>query len=210
MAGWKKSRSLNPWTLATDLELLESPPSGFIWQVPDEVWALDEMTRKKWFLQFDSSDEFCSIDNRWFRRGDLELPYTNRPGAWKWSVGCEVDDSVVQKYAELEDIDGSNEPRMFGKLACKNPPPPGLAQPPIRNTIRPRDHRPSLFLAANSVHPLAPEQREGMDKELYHEIVSVVIAWTEFCFDGSVAYEFEARENRGSSNNFAIIRTLAL
>jgi hypothetical protein len=74
MAGWKKSRSANPWTLATDLELLESPPSGFIWQVPDEVWALDETYRKKWFRQFDSSYEWCSIDDRWFLRGDLEPP----------------------------------------------------------------------------------------------------------------------------------------
>jgi hypothetical protein len=175
MAGWKKSRSANAWTLATDLELLESPPTGFIWHVPDEVWALDEKSRKQWFLQFESSYDWCSIDDRWFLRGDLELPYTNRPGAWKWGVWCEVDDSVIDKYAELEDVDGSNEPRMFGKLACKIPVYPDSVGLPVEIQFGPPDQRPSFFLPADSTHPLALEQREGIDEHRYHEIVAAVL-----------------------------------
>jgi hypothetical protein len=172
MAGWKKSRSANPWTLATDLELLESPPSEFIWQVPDDVWALDEKSRKSWFLQFDSSYEWCSIDDRWFLRGDLELPYTDRAGAWTWGLWCEVDDSVIDKYVELEDVDGSNEPRMTGKLACKIPLHPDSLGLPVEIQFGLAGKPPKLFVPPDSVHPLMPEQREGMDQELYHEIVA--------------------------------------
>jgi len=175
MAGWKKSRSANPWTLATDLELLESPPTGFTWQVPDEVWALDEKSRKNWFLQFDSSYEWCSIDDRWFLRGDLELPYTDRPGAWKWGVWCEVDDSVIDKYAELEDVDGSNEPRMSGKLACKIPLHPDSLGLPVEIQLVAADRRPELFLPMNSVDLLAMEQRHGIEYERYQEIVAIIL-----------------------------------
>lgn len=175
MAGWKKSRSSNPWTLATDLELLESPPSGFIWQVPDEVWAMDEKSRKNWFLQFESSYEWCSIDDRWFLRGDLELPYTDRPGAWKWSVWCEVDDSVIDKFAELEDVDGSNEPRMFGKLACKIPLHPDSLVLPVEIRFGAAGHHPVLFFSADCFHPLALEHRDGISRERYQQILAASI-----------------------------------
>ena len=175
MAGWKKSRSVNAWTLATDLELLESPPTGFIWQVPDEVWVLDEKSRKKWFLQFDSSYEWCSIDDRWFLRGDLALPYTDRPGAWTWGVWCEVDDSVVDKYAELEDADGSKEPRMFGKLACKIPLHPDSLGLPVEIHFGPAGKPPKLFVSADCVHPLALEHRDGISRERYQQILAAII-----------------------------------
>ncbi len=175
MAGWKKSRSVNAWTLATDLELLESPPTGFIWQVPDEVWALDEKSRKSWFLQFDSSYDWCSIDDRWFLRGDLELPYTDRPGAWTWGVWCEVDDSVIDKYAELEDVDGSNEPRMTGKLACKIPLHPDSLGLPVEIQFGPAGKLPKLFVSAESVHSLALMQRDGINNQLHRKIAVVVI-----------------------------------
>ncbi len=177
MAGWKKSRSVNAWTLAADLELLESPPSGFIWQVPDEVWALDEKSRKSWFLQFDSSYEWCSIDDRWFLRGDLELSYTDRAGAWKWGVWCEVDDSVIDKYVELEDVDGSNEPRMFGKLACKIPLHPDSLGLTVKIQLGLAGQPPKLLLSADLVHLLVLEQRNGIDEERDHEIVAAVTGW---------------------------------
>lgn len=175
MAGRKKSRSANPWTRATDLELLESPPTGFIWQVPDEVWALDEKSRKKRFLQFDPSDECCSIDDRWFLRGDLELPYTDRSGAWKWGVWCQVDQAVIEKSAELEEVDGCNEPRMFGKLACTVPRHPETLGLPIEIQFGSPDQRPKFFLSADSVHLLAIAQREGINEERYHKIVATIL-----------------------------------
>jgi hypothetical protein len=175
MAGWKKSRSANAWTLATDLELLESPPTGFIWHVPDEVWALDEKSRKQWFLQFESSYDWCSIDDRWFLRGDLELPYNARPGVWTWGVWCEVDNSVIDKYAELEDVDGSNEPRMSGKLACKIPLHPDSLGLPIEIQFGSAGKPPKLFVSSDCFHPLAIKHRDGIGQERYQKILAALI-----------------------------------
>ena len=174
MAGWKKSRSANAWTFSAGDPRKEGPPTEFIWQVPDAVWALDEKTRKKWFAQFDLSNDFCTLEDRWFLRGALELPYPDRPGGWRWVLWSEVSQSVIEKYAELEDVDASNEPRMPGKLACTVPLHPDSIGQPVEIQFGPPDLRPSFFLPADSTHPLALEQRNGIDEHRYHEIVAAV------------------------------------
>lgn len=174
MAGWKKSRSANAWTVSPSDPRQENPPTEFIWQVPDAVWALDEKTRKKWFAQFDLSNDFCTIEDRWFLRGALELPYPDRPGGWRWGVWCEVDQLVVEKYAELEDVDGSNEPRMFGKLACKIPLHPDSFGLPVEIQFGSEGEPPKFFVPADSAHLLALLQRAGMDEEQHQKVVAAL------------------------------------
>lgn len=88
-----------------------------------------------------------------------------------WS---EVSQSVIEKFAELEDVDGSNEPRMPGKLACTVPLHPDSIGQPVEIQFGPPDLRPSFFLPADSTHPLALQQRNGIDEHRYHEIVAAV------------------------------------
>jgi hypothetical protein len=121
------------------------------------------------------STEMSYHEGRWFLRGVLEVPYTYGSGSWVWGIWAEVDESVMQKCSQLQDADGSNEPRMSGKLACKISLFPDSVGLPVEIQFGPPDLRPSFFLPADSTHPLALEQRNGIDEARYHEIVTAVL-----------------------------------
>ena len=169
---WKKEKPQSSWVCGVCGQDHQGAPSDFDWQLPDEIWALGPEHRQK---MLEWSTEMSYHEGRWFLRGVLEVPYTYGLGSWVWGIWAEVDESVMQKCSQLQDADGSNEPRMSGKLACKIPHSPDSVGLPVEIQFGPPDLRPSFFLPADSTHPLAREQREGIDEARYHEIVTAVL-----------------------------------
>lgn len=80
----------------------------------------------------------------------------------------------MQKLWALGDADGSGEPREPGSLACSIPLHEETLGLPVEVQFGPGDKRPLIFLAARSNHPLAEEQRTGMDEETYHRVLKAV------------------------------------
>lgn len=169
---WKKEKPQSSWVCRVCGLSHEGAPSDFGWELPDEVWAMGPEHRQK---MLEWSTEMSYHDGRWFLRGVLELPHTYDTGCWGWGVWAEVDESVMKKYSELAQVDGSNEPRMFGKLACKIPLYPDSINLPLEIQFTTPDLRPEFYLPADSLHLLAKEQRNGMDEERYHEIVAAIL-----------------------------------
>ncbi|MFN7455273.1 MAG: DUF2199 domain-containing protein, partial [Pseudobdellovibrionaceae bacterium] len=82
-------------------------PTDYGWQLPDEVWALDEETRQ---AHLDWWTEACCHEGRWFIRGVLYLPFTFSDGRWGWGCWAEVSESTARTLWELKDTDGSHLP----------------------------------------------------------------------------------------------------
>jgi hypothetical protein len=121
------------------------------------------------------STEMSYHEGRWFLRGVLEVPYTYGLGSWVWGIWAEVDESVMQKCSQLQDADGSNEPRMSGKLACKIPLHPDSLGLPIEIQFGSAGKPPKLFVSSDCFHPLAIKHRDGIGQERYQKILAALI-----------------------------------
>ncbi len=92
-------------------------PTDYACQVPDEVFAMSYADR---YLRTRMNASFCTIDeSRFFIRGVLCLPFTDREGDFGWGVWAEVseDDHNTCLAYSAADADGSSLPRFDGKLA---------------------------------------------------------------------------------------------
>lgn len=147
-------------------------PTDYGWQLPDEVWALDEETRQK---HLDWWTEACCHEGRWFIRGVLYVPFSFSDGRWGWGCWAEVPESVARTLWELKDADGSHLPPEPGTLACEIPTYPGAKGLPLRVQFGPGHQRPFFSVPADQDHPLATDQRAGIDVAKYHAIVDAVM-----------------------------------
>jgi hypothetical protein len=168
---WKKEKPQSSWVCGVCGKTHEGAISDYAWKLPDDVWAAGEEHRTQ---MLEWSEDMSFVDRRWFVRGMLEVPYKFGPGRWGWGLWAEVDESVLKRYSEIWELDGSNEPRVSGKIACKISLFPDSVGLPVEIQFGPPDLRPSFFLPADSTHPLALEQRNGIDEQRYHEIVAAV------------------------------------
>ena len=141
------------------------------YMLPDDVWATPEGEREK---HADWSTDLCSMGDRFFLRALLEVPFTGSDDYFGWGVWVEVAGPVFQRYVEIYEKDGSNEPTAVGILANQIPTYEDAYGEMVTITFGSPDARPTLRLNPDSRSSLAVDQREGMDQARYHDILAAI------------------------------------
>lgn len=135
--------------------------------LPDAIWELGYLERYK---RARTNPDFCTLDERrYFVRCVLPINFTDRKGFFGWGLWVEVAKKDHDRV--VRDFDAKKEQKPFkGRLANN------VAQ--YGRTLglevigRPcAGHRPLLYTSELSKHPLAIEQRLGIDTKRHHEIV---------------------------------------
>ncbi len=84
-------------------------------------------------------------------------------------------ESTARTLWELKDADGSHLPPEPGTLACEIPCYPHSKGLPLRVQFGPGHQRPFFYCPEDQKHPLAADQRHGIDEAKYHAIVDTVM-----------------------------------
>jgi hypothetical protein len=148
--------------------LHEGLPTDRGFKLPDDVWAIPEEEREaraKW------STDLCDMDGRYFIRGVLYVPLTERNDEFGWGVWAEVERSVFIRYLEVFESDASNEPPELGFLANAIPGYDDAKNECLSIRFGRSDQRPTFFAQPDSRSSLARDQRLGLDDEGYHAML---------------------------------------
>ncbi len=142
--------------------------------LPDEVWAIPEDQRD---AQARYSDDLCQWGDRFFIRCILPVPLKGEDDYFGWGAWAEVEAEVFERYLDLYDADGREEPPLPAKLANRLAPYPGTTLGTrLLIQFQDPDERPILTLAEGDKSRLAQEQRDGIDAARHHEILGVLDA----------------------------------
>jgi hypothetical protein len=139
--------------------------------LPDEVFALPEAELG---AQVRYDDDLCQWGDRYFIRCILPVPLKDEDDYFGWGVWAEVEADVFQRYLELYEEDGREEPPYPAKLANRLAPYPGTTLGTrLLIQFQTPEERPTLLLLEGDKSRLADEQRNGIDAARHHEIVQV-------------------------------------
>lgn len=139
--------------------------------LPDEVWAIPEDERDG---QARYNDDLCQWGDRHFFRCILPVPLKGTDDSFGWGVWVEVEPEVFERYLELYEEDGRDEPPVPGKLANRLEPYPGTSLGTrLLVQFQTPDQRPILTLPEGDKSRLAQEQRDGIDAARHHEILEI-------------------------------------
>ena len=142
--------------------------------LPDEVWAIPEDQRD---AQARYSDDLCQWGDRFFIRCILPVPLKGEDDYFGWGAWAEVEAEVFERYLDLYDADGREEPPLPAKLANRLAPYPGTTLGTrLLIQFQDPDERPILTLTEGDKSRLAQEQRDGIDAARHHEILGVLDA----------------------------------
>ena len=147
---------------------LSNHPMDLGCELPDDVWNLPPSERavRAWF-----DSNLAVLDGeRHFIRGVLFVPVPERGDSFGWGLWAEVSQRVFNRYIEVFEGAGPEEPWATGFLANSPPPYESLLSHPLRIEFRPLRERPLLHLDA-SEHVLWYEQRYGITSARLHEIL---------------------------------------
>lgn len=147
----------------------EGLPTDRAFTLPDDVWAIPEPERSE-VARFDN--DLCQLGERYFMRCVLEVPFSDRDGFFGWGAWAEVEWSVFERYLEMYERDGWDEPLHTGKLANALPVYPDSLGAPVLIQFRESTRRPSLHALPDDPSVLANEQRQGIDNFRFHEIAA--------------------------------------
>ena len=102
------------------------------------------------------------------------MPLKDQDDYFGWGPWVEVTADVFERYLDLYDADGREEPPVPGKLANKLEAYPGTTLG-TRLLIQFQDpgERPTLTLLETDKSRLAQEQRDGIDAARHHEILAI-------------------------------------
>ncbi|RYG26068.1 DUF2199 domain-containing protein [bacterium] len=165
---WKKGDSFVCPTCGKPHEGL---PSDYGYQLPDELWALSPVERQ---AHLDWSTDIAFLQGRWFIKGVLELPFRFEESRFGWGVWAEVpEDAVKALYAFDRGDPAPNEP-MYGWLATDVVDYPKTSGLDVRIEFSNPALRPLFNLEPDSGHPLARQQRDGLDSAEYHAILRAI------------------------------------
>jgi hypothetical protein len=143
----------------------ESLTRDWGFELPDEVWALSEAEQDE---QVRYNDDLCQWGERVFIRCILPVPLKGEDDYFGWGAWAEVEPEVFERYLELYEEDGREEPPAPGKLANQLPPYPGTTLGTrVMIQFQTPDDRPTLTLLETDKSRLAQDQRDGVDGELY-------------------------------------------
>jgi hypothetical protein len=143
-------------------------PTDRAFKLPDEVWAIPEgerQERAKW------TSDLCQLDDNYFLRCFLPLPFKSRKGHFGWGVWVKVSRPVFERYLQIYEQDATNEPKAQGELA--NHPSAYELPSSVPVTIRfgTPSERPVVEFPSEAVHELAQELAFGISDARYHEIL---------------------------------------
>lgn len=148
----------------------EGLPTDTGWKLPDVVWAIPEEDRER-RARFDS--DRCQIDDRFFIRCVLKVPFNEQAGYYGWGVWIELSETDFYRYIELYNEDGSSEPPIAGAIANAIPTYPSTLEFPVLVQFQSSKSRPTVHLPVGSQHPLAMDQAAGIDSQRYHALLEV-------------------------------------
>jgi hypothetical protein len=139
--------------------------------LPDEVWALSEDERES---QARYSDDLCQWGDRFFILCILPVPLIGEDDYFGWGVWAEVEPEVFERYLDLYEEDGRDEPPLPCKLANRLEPYPGTSLGTrMLVQFQAPDERPTLILPEGDKSRLAQEQRDGIDSARHHELLGL-------------------------------------
>ncbi len=88
--------------------------TDYAYELPDVVWAIPENERKD---RAKFAPDLCMLDQPFFIRCVLEIPFIDRAERFGWGCWAEVDRKSFQRHLELYETDGSAEPLHQGRIA---------------------------------------------------------------------------------------------
>nr|WP_295106819.1 DUF2199 domain-containing protein [uncultured Caulobacter sp.] len=139
--------------------------------LPDEVFALPDADQDE---QVRYNDDLCQWGDRFFIRCILPVPLKDQDDYFGWGVWAEVEAEVFERYLELYEEDGREEPPHPAKLANRLAPYPGTTQGTrVLVQFQTPDERPTLTLLETDKSRLAQEQRDGIDAARHREVLEV-------------------------------------
>jgi hypothetical protein len=139
--------------------------------LPDEVWAIPEEERD---AQARYNDDLCQWGDRFFVRCILPVPLKEQDDYFGWGVWAEVEAEVFERYLDLYDEDGRQEPPHPAKLANRLAPYAGTTLGTrMLIQFQTSDEPPTLTLSESDKSRLAQEQRDGIDAARHHEILEI-------------------------------------
>ncbi|WP_184722269.1 DUF2199 domain-containing protein [Caulobacter sp.] len=142
--------------------------------LPDEVWEIPEDERD---AQARYNDDLCQWGDRFFIRCILPVPLKGEDDFFGWGAWAEVEAEVFERYLDLYEADGRDEPPLPAKLANRLAPYPGTTLGTrLLIQFQDPDERPILTLQEGDKSRLAQEQRDGIDAARHREVLSVLDA----------------------------------
>ena len=99
-------------------EAHEDDPTDWSWSLPDVVWDIPGEQREACAKY---NTDLCHYDGRFFFRCVLPLPFNDREGYFVWGPWVEVNQKSFNAYLQIYETDGSDSPRVPGKLANRIP-----------------------------------------------------------------------------------------
>lgn len=152
-------------------ETPESLSLDWGFELPDEVFALSDAEQDE---QVRYNDDLCQWGDRFFIRCILPVPLKDQDDYFGWGAWAEVEAEVFERYLELYEEDGREEPPHPAKLANRLAPYPGTTLGTrVLIQFQTPDERPTLTLLETDKSRLAQEQREGIDAARHHEVLEV-------------------------------------
>lgn len=146
-------------------------PTDRAFKLPDLIWSIPEGEREK---RAKWTSDLCQMDNDYFIRSFLPLPFKSREGHFGWGVWVKVSCSVFERYLQIYEQDASAEPKVEGELANH---PPSYELPssvPVTLRFGTPSQRPVVEFPSGAEHALAQEQACGISDARYHEILIAV------------------------------------
>lgn len=146
----------------------EGLPTDTAFTLPDSVWALpadERADRAQW------NSDVCKMDEEFFIRCLLEIPFTDQSGYYGWGAWVQVDRAEFERYVESYDRDGTNELPIAGTLANELPTYVNTLGMPVFVQLRASTDRPAIRLPDGSGHPLALDAKKGMSYARFHEVL---------------------------------------
>jgi hypothetical protein len=122
------------------------------------------------------SSDLCVIDGEhFFIRGCLEIPVADGPGPFVWGVWCSLSKESFKRVTEMWEVEGrKNDPSLFGWLCTSLPLYAETLHLKTNVHTRPVGERPLIELEPTD-HPLAIEQRLGIDMARVREIAAALL-----------------------------------
>lgn len=140
-------------------------------ELPDEVFALPDAEQDE---QVRYNDDLCQWGDRFFIRCILPVPLKDQDDYFGWGAWAEVEAEVFERYLELYEEDGREEPLHPAKLANRLAPYPGSTLGTrVLIQFQTPDERPTLALLETDKSRLAQEQRDGIDAARHREVLEV-------------------------------------
>lgn len=161
------------WTCATCGRTHESLPMCFGAEAP---WRLLGVAETEFEARVELNADLCVVDGaHFFIRGHIEIPVRGLDVPFAWSVWCSLSEaSFLHVNERWHAPDRGDDAPYFGWLCTRLPTYPDTLNLRARVQSRQLSQVPAVRLEPTD-HPLAVEQREGMDMNRLAEIAHAVL-----------------------------------